>query len=97
MRESNQYTGSQYARENGIGLAWIFSKLFTRGMKSSISSEADAYHQRNDDARKGKIIGRPAGRDAYHGKSAVLFQERSVTKTERKSQENDTAQAGEKT
>ena len=48
-----------------------------------MQEEAEEYHQRNK-TQAGKIIGRPAGREAYTGQSAMRYEQQA---SDRKVQE----------
>jgi hypothetical protein len=41
-----------------------------------MKEEAEDHHKRSQ-SKPGTIIGRPAGRDAYHGQSAMSYQKQS--------------------
>lgn len=41
-----------------------------------MKEEAEEYHA-NNKSKPGAIIGRPAGREAYHGQSAMRYQTQS--------------------
>ena len=74
MRETHDYSASQYVRDNGFPLTWIV-RLFTKRATSRIHEEAEENHHRHHSGRAGKIIGRVAGPEAYTGKSAMRFTE----------------------
>lgn len=80
MRQTREYSASQYVRDHGFPLAWIF-RLFTTKSSLGAAEEAKEHHQQALAGRKGKIIGRAAGREAYTGESALRFQEKSRVTT----------------
>lgn len=73
MRETYPYTGKDYGRDNNFRQSWILKEIFTRGARASVEEEIKEYNLRHDNARNGKIIGKPAGREAYLGKSAKYY------------------------
>jgi len=76
MQQTQGYSGSQYARDNGFPLTWICRCCCAGPAHSTIREEAEEYHERNK-SRPGTIIGRVAGREAYIGKSAMQYQKQS--------------------
>lgn len=71
MRPTHEYSATQYTRDNGFPLTWII-RLFTKRATSRIDDEAEENHHRQRSQRKGKIIGKAAGAEAYTGRSAAL-------------------------
>lgn len=88
MRTTNDYTGSQYARDNGFPLVWI-ARLFMKRAQKGASEEADEHFAKSNAQRKGKIIGRVAGADAYTGASATRYKERNSGNAARGQQQKD--------
>jgi len=76
MKQSHSYSASQYVNEGGFPLSWMCRWCCLRNVSSGMKDEAEEYHMRNKPT-PGKIIGRPAGRDAYHGQSAMSYQKQS--------------------
>ena len=82
MKQTYNYSASQYVSDNGFPLSWMCRCcLGTNHATSGIREEAEEHHERSK-SRPGTIIGRPAGREAYHGRSAMLYQQQSRRKTE---------------
>lgn len=70
MRNSQPYTGTQYTRENGFRLVGAIMRLLGKRLTSNvIETEAADYYQQKAEQKKGKIIGKVAGREAYQGES----------------------------
>lgn len=67
MRETHQYSATNYVNENGFPLTWII-RLFTRRAASGIEEEAEECLQRNLKVKK--IIGRPGGSEAWTGNTS---------------------------
>lgn len=72
MRQTHEYTSSQYNADNGFPLTWLFKRHLKKKIRSGIQGEAEENHRKHEAARSGKIIGRVAGPEAYIGKSANL-------------------------
>ncbi len=70
MKQTHSYSASQYVNETGFPLSWMCRCCITGHSASDMRAEAEEYHERNK-TRSGTVIGRPAGREAYHGRSAM--------------------------
>lgn len=72
MRQTHEYTSSNYTRDTGFPLVWIITYFFKRSAAKSYETkeEPDKYHQRNIGQGR-KIIGRAAGPEAFTGKSST--------------------------
>ncbi|RVX75682.1 hypothetical protein B0A52_00038 [Exophiala mesophila] len=81
MRRTHEYTASQYVTDSGFPLSWMCRCLCTGRADEGREQEAEEYHQRNKPAPN-VIIGRPAGRNAYHGQSAMRYPRPNETNTE---------------
>jgi len=77
MRQTHEYTSSNYKRDTGFPLVWIITYLFKRSAAKTheTKEEPDKYHQRNIGQGR-KIIGRVAGPEAHTGKSSNRVQGR---------------------
>lgn len=65
MRETQSYSGSQYARDGGFPLVGAIVRLFGKRASSGIAKEAEEQADRARKARQGKVIGKPAGNAAW--------------------------------
>lgn len=73
MRQTHNYTASQYTHATASPLAWIVH-LFTKRKSAGIAEEAEEYYQRKNAGQRKKIIGRVAGPEAFTGASATRIQ-----------------------
>ncbi len=76
MRQTNGYSGSQYARDSGFPLVWMCHCCCTSRAASDAQAEVEEHYQRTK-SKPGVIIGRPAGREAYTGRSAMQYKQQS--------------------
>lgn len=60
-------------------------------MASDREAEAEEYHLRNK-SRPDTVIGRPAGRSAYHGQSAMRFERKSCDRVVQQPKTDDVSQ-----
>lgn len=74
MKQTHSYSASHYVSDNGFPLTWMCRCCLTGGAESTRKEEAEEYHLRNK-TQTGKIIGRPAGHQAYKGQSAMRYQQ----------------------
>lgn len=72
MRRTHDYTASNYVADSGFPLSWMCRCICTGRAAAGAEQEAEEYHQRNK-PKPNTIIGRPAGRDAYHNHSAMRY------------------------
>lgn len=72
MSPQRSYTASDYVRDNGFPLSWMCRCCLGTGRAhSGVEQEFSEYQQRTK-PKPGTVIGRPAGREAYHGRSATM-------------------------
>ena len=88
MRQSHNYSASQYVRDGGFPLTWMCRYFCTSHAISDMQDEAEENHERSK-IQLGTIIGRPAGHEAYTGRSAMLYQQQSRDRTVQNAQRDD--------
>jgi hypothetical protein len=76
MRQTHTYTSTHYVRDNGFPLAWMFRCCISRDMVPA-EVEAAEHHSRAEDARRGKVIGKPV----LSGNTASRVGTRTRTRT----------------
>lgn len=77
MKQTHNYTSSQYVNEGGFPLSWMCRCCCGADQaKSGMREEADEYHVRNK-TPAGTVIGRPVALGAYRGQSAMNYQSQS--------------------
>jgi hypothetical protein len=87
MKQTHTYTASQYVSDNGFPLSWM-CRCCVSGYKTDRQEEAQEHFERTK-SRPGTVVGRPAGREAYQGQSAMLYQQKSRGKTMEVAQSSD--------
>jgi hypothetical protein len=76
MRQTHQYSASQYVGDNGFPLTWICRCCLSSGAQSTMREDIEENHQRSK-TQPGKIVGRPAGHpQAYVSHEAMRFQQK---------------------
>jgi hypothetical protein len=58
MKQTHTYTSEQYRRDTGFPLVWMCTCCISRST-SAPEEEAEEHFQQRNDARAGKIIGKP--------------------------------------
>lgn len=71
MRETIAYSGRQYARDGGFPLVGAVMRIFRKRVSSGVAQEAEKQAEDARKARQGKVIGKPAGADAWIRKKEV--------------------------
>lgn len=88
MRPTHEYTYKHYNADNGFPIASGIVRSLRKLIDNSMKAESEERHSRSKAGYKGKIVGRVAGPDAYHGKSANLRKkEQSSSKEDTKKKE----------
>jgi hypothetical protein len=88
MRQTHNYSASQYVRDTGFPLTWMCRCCITSHAESDMQKEAEEYHLRNK-TPSGTVIGRPAGYEAYRGRSTMQYQHQSSGRMEQNTQRDD--------
>jgi hypothetical protein len=91
MRQTHHYSASQYVGDSGFPLTWICRCCFESGAKSAMREEAEENYQRSK-SQPGKIIGRPAGYQAYTSHSAMRYQRQPQKMKGQEAQREDQSQ-----
>lgn len=92
MRQTHKYTYKQYNADNGFPLASGIVRSMKKLINESMKAESEERHAHSKASYKKKIVGRVAGPEAYHGKSASLrMKEQSSSKagTEQKKEASE--------
>ncbi|KAK5028267.1 hypothetical protein LTS07_006358 [Exophiala sideris] len=71
MKSQYNYSASDYVRDNGYILTWMCKCCCATRATSGMDEEFQEYQQRTK-VQPGTVIGRPAGREAYLGRSATM-------------------------
>lgn len=76
MKATHEYSAAQYVRDTGCPLTWMCRCCCTSNANAAMKEEFQEYELRTK-TRPGTIVGRPAGREAYVGKSGMKYEQQS--------------------
>ncbi|OAP61807.1 hypothetical protein AYL99_04010 [Fonsecaea erecta] len=96
MRQTHSYTASHYVNEGGFPLSWMCRCCITSAATRGMQDEIEEHYSRRE-TQPGKIIGRPAGQQAYPKRTTMQYQRQSPDTTVQNSQRGERQEAAEST